>query len=390
MQWSLIMKISKKFISLSLLALFHVTQLSASEWNVEVNDSDVAYFTTGLTVHTLNKWGTGQLNITGGVYDMDFIDVKEGTVYVNGVSENYIYLIQPITLTAGEKYPVRKAILNVRVDTGETGYDSGSITSAVVRKIGGGVAVFEGAGCEVGYLAVLDGVAVLNAAYLIPDISAQLGASIQANSDISLPNVTMTADGSISSYLIPEEYLVTIKDLVLAGFTLTTANKKTIVTMLDTSASGGTISNTDQVVLNGAKGSNLLTKLDSGLMTAEQDLSDASMPIDVLKGILQVIGLGKLPTGDIKIDNALGHESVFKLSASNVAGIPLAGAVPGLMEIKSGCTLEVDADLSVPSASSVNDVFTGGLKMNGGSTLKLGNGVNFDRDIVVGTVVPHI
>ena len=125
-------------------------------------------------------------------------------------------------------------------------------------------------------------------------------------------------------------------------------------------------------------------------MTAEQDLSNASMPIDVLKGILQVIGLGKLPTGDITIDNALGHESVFKLSASNVAGIPLAGAVPGLMEIKSGCTLEVDADLSVPSASSVNDVFTGGLKMNGGSTLKLGNGVNFDRDIVVGTVVPHI
>jgi len=384
------MKISKKFISLSLLALFHVTQLSASEWNVEVDGSDTAYSTVGLAVHTLNKRGTGQLNITGGVYDMDFINVEAGTVYINGVNTDYIYLQQPITLTAGEKYPVRKARLNVRVDTGETAYSSGSITSAVVKKIGGGVAVFEGTGCEVAYLVVLDGVAVLNAAYLIPDISAQLGTSIQANSDIPLPNVTMIADGSISFYLTPEAYLVTIEELVLAGFTLTTANKKTIVTVLDTSVSGGTISNTDQMILDGARGSNLLTKLGIGLMTAEQDLSGASMPIDVLRGILQVIGFGKLPAGNITIDNAFGYESVFKLSASTVVGVPLAGAVPGLMEVKSGCMLEVDADLSVPSASSASDVFTGGLKMNGGSTLKLGDGVDFGRDIVVGAVVPHI
>ncbi len=65
-----------------------------------------------------------------------------------------------------------------------------------------------------------------------------------------------------------------------------------------------------------------------------------------------------------------------------------ADCMPGTNVVNSGATLQVDASLTVPAASSTAGAeLFGTLKFDSGSTLKLGNGAVWARAITVGTAL---
>lgn len=401
------MKIGQKFTLLSLITLLQVAQLcGTTSWNVEVDGTDTGNITQGVTVGTIIKKGTGTLNVSGLQYDVDGIEVDEGKVYVNDAPDLYItnsitgaFIPQPATLLSSILF--NGAIYNdviywtklmaffVDVPTG-TAYIENTIISPLLDKIGAGTANFM-TKLITHYLKISAGIAIIRYDG-VPSVSVQLGATLQPSTNLlnetgsaAIPNVTMISNGTISNTF---GYAVEMLSLALEGFVLITNNASTVVDSLDATTAGGTISNADQLTLNGAQGNNPVTKEGIGTMIAAEDLSDSAIPLDVLSGTLQVVGNGKLPTAPVTIDATDGG-STFELSASDTAGIPTAGAVPGPMEVQSGCTLLVDANLTVPANTDAKDVFTGGLKMRPGSILELGDGVVWMRPINVGLLMAH-
>ncbi len=381
------MKIGQKFTLLSLIALFQVAQLCGTTWDVEVGTGDEADITKGVTVGTLVKKDGGRLKLSGLGYDVDHIKVDDGDVYVDNAPGIYLsdpfgtFIAQPATLAAGITYLAKLMAFIVDVPTG-LAYVEDTITSPLLEKTGNGMANFI-TNLIIHYLKISAGGAIISQDG-VPVFEVQLGGLLQGSSNLDIPTVTMIANGTINN---ASGYSVIIRTLVLEECVLSTDNASTVVDMLDASPSGGTIANTDHLIINGAAGDRPITKQALGTMTAAGDLSGATIPIDVLAGKLQVSGDGKLPTANVIID-ATGGGSTFELSA-NLSGEVTAGAVPGYMEIQSGCVLEVDAGLTVPAANDANDVFTGGLKVASRAILKLGDGAVWKRAIHVGYTTPH-
>lgn len=387
------MKIGQKFTLLSLIALLQVAQLSATTLNFEVDTGETGDLTKDITVNTLVKKGGGTLNINGPAYDIYYIQVDDGEAVVDDAPSLYLsdpsgvlgtvgaFLSQPATLTAGT-YLAKLMAFIVNVPTGQA-YVENTITSPLLEKTGDGIADFI-TNLIIHYLKISAGSAIISQDG-VPLFSVQLAGILTGSTDLSIPNVTMLDNGIISN---TNSHSVTIEELVLADFMLSTANASTTVEMLDATPSGGTISNADHVILNGVSGDRPIIKQGVGTMTAAEDLSGATTSFDVLAGVLQVSGNGKLPTANMII-NAAGGGSTFKLSA-NLSSEATAGAVPGYMEIQSGCILEVDAGLVVPANSSATDIFIGGLKMKENTTLKLGDGVRWSRPITVGNTISHV
>ncbi len=101
----------------------------------------------------------------------------------------------------------------------------------------------------------------------------------------------------------------------------------------------------------------------------------ALVPINVGSGInLQVASGGKLPNALVDVSGQLEIQTAT------------ANQCPGTVEIRSAAVLNVLASIAVPADSSTSDLF-GSLKFNSGSTLKLGNGASWARNITVGTAL---
>jgi hypothetical protein len=367
------MKTFQKFALAILTTLTIVTQLNASI-NIEVDGADTGTISTGITTETLFKKGSGLLELTGPGYDIGYITVQDGHVYVHDTNPEF-YLRTPVTLGLGT-YTTHYTQINIDVDTGDTSTIRAPIIAAEVTKKGGGTLNFDCLGSVIDYLKIEDGRVVVDADDIIPAIGLDLGGILEATTDIDIPEVTLTSNGSIYS-----TKAVTIDSLILAGYTLTTdVQGDTIVNKLDTSASGGTVANADTLTLNGATGSNPLIKAGSGFILVIADLHSASLPIDVVAGTMRVSGVGKLPTAAMTIGATGTVGAIFEL-CSNTA----AGAVPGLMEVQQYAVLSVDDNIAVPAHGDSGDVFTGGLLFDSGSVLKLGVGSSWARDIVVGT-----
>lgn len=396
------MKISQKLIFLFFLGLFHAAYGSGgTSLQVEVDGTDEASITKGFAVNKLIKIGDGKLNMEGIGYNMDYLKVLAGTVWVDDATDLYItdskgnFIDQPVLL-GPDLYTLK--IMDMYVDV-PTGYAevSSPITVALLYKIGQGTANFTG-GLVVHFLNIAAGTAIINSND-VPTKQVQLGSILQASSALDIPNVSMIADGLIS-YVTnlainasQSKYPVIIRDLVLQDFTLFTDNENTEIDNLDASTSGGTLSNADFVTLKGANGCFLFTKKGTGTVNVVGDLSGSSIPVTTQNGILQVSGAGKLPSAlvDISIgaQEGVATTSTFQLSAGLTPGAPNPGAVSGPMVVEPGCMLEVDPNLLVPAENDNNDVFMTGLTFLSNSTLKLGDGVVWRRPIKVGHEVPH-
>ncbi len=372
------MIIFQKFTLAFLTAMVLADQLSATSFlDIEVDGTDSGTISTGITTETLFKKGTGLLNLTGSGYDVKYITVQGGHVHVPDMGTG-LYLTTPVTLGVG-RYITHYTQINLEVATGDSSFIRAPIIAAEVTKQGGGTLEFDCLGSIINYLKIQGGRVIVDASDIIPAIGLYFdGASciLEATTDINLPQVTLSFDGEIKS-----TNAVTMNSLILGGKVLTTdIVGNTIVNNLDTSASGGTIANADTLTLNGATGSNLLIKSGSGYILVVVDLHSASLPIDVVEGTMRVSGVGKLPTAAMKIGATGTVGAIFEL-LSNTA----AGAVPGLMEVQQYGVLSVGDNVSVPTDTDVNDVFTGGLVFDSGSVLKLGAGSSWARDITVGT-----
>ena len=373
------MIIFQKFTLAFLTAMVLADQLSATSFlDVEVDGTDIGTISTGITTEILFKKGTGLLNLSGPDYDVKYITVQDGHVCVHDAPG--LYLRQPVTLGLGT-YITHYTQINLEVDAGDRATVRAPIIAAEVTKKGGGTLDFDCLGSIINYLKIQGGRVIVDASDIIPAIGLYFdGASciLEATTDIDLPEVTLSFDGAINS-----TKAVTMDSLILGGKVLTTdIVGDTIVNNLDARVSGGTISNADTLTLNGATGSNKLTKDGSGLIQVIKDLSGALLPIDVIFGILQVRNLGKLPTAAMKIGATGTVGAIFEL-LSNTA----AGAVPGLMEVQQYGVLSVGDNVSVPADTDANDVFAGGLLFDSGSVLKLGAGSSWARDITVGTAL---
>ncbi len=357
-----------------------VTQLSATSWEVEVETGAISTISSGVSVNTIRKIGGGQLNLTGTGYSVDFIEVADGQVYVHDAAG--LYLRQPVWLTAGI-YPAKETHFYVEVAAGESATVSAPIIVAVLHKTGDGTVDFNCLGTRVDYLKIEAGRVITDNTDLIPLLGLDLGGILSVTTDITVPDVALTANGTIES-----TNDITLTSLVLAGYTLTTnAGGKTILTQLDTTTTGGTISNADELTLNGAVGTNLLTKIGAGTMQVPANLSGASVPVTVNEGAMRVSGSGRLPTAAMTIGAISTAGAIFQLSESAVPTVPTAGAVPGAMVVQQYGILSVDAGLAVPADSDAGDVFTGTLKFNSGSVLKLGDGSSWARDMTIGAAL---
>jgi hypothetical protein len=369
------MTIFQNFTLAFLITMVLADQLSATSLDVEVDGTDTSTISAGISAETLFKKGSGTLNLTGADYNLLYLTVNDGHVYVHDAPS--LYLRQPVTLGVGS-YITHYTQINLEVATGDSATITAPIIAAEVTKKGGGTLDFDCAGSIIDYLKIEDGTVIIDASDIIPAIELDLGGILRATTDLSIPKITMTNSGEIHS-----TNAITIGSLVLAGHTLTTdILGSTIVNNLDTSASGGTISNADTLTLNGAIGSNPLVKSGSGFILVIADLSGTSLPIDVVAGTMRVSGVGKLPAAAMTIGATGTVGAIFEL-CSNTA----AGAVPGLMEVQQYGVLSVDDNISVPADHTAGDVFTGGLLFDSGSVLKLGAGSSWARDIVVGTAL---
>ena len=369
------MTIFQNFTLAFLTTMVMADQLSATSLDVEVDGTDTSTISAGISAETLFKKGSGTLNLTGADYNLLYLTVNDGHVYVHDAPS--LYLRQPVTLGVG-RYTTHYTQINLEVDTGDSATITAPIIAAEVTKKGGGTLAFDCVGSIIDYLKIEDGTVIIDASDIIPAIALDLGGILEATTDIEIPQVNLTNNGEIDS-----THAVTIDRLVLAGYILTTdVLGNTIVNNLDTSASGGTISNADTLTLNGATGSNTLVKAGPGFILVTVNLSGASLPIDVVAGTLRVSDAGRLPTAAVTIGATGTVGAIFEL-CSNTA----AGAVPGLMEVQQYGVLSVDDNISVPADSDAGDVFTGGLQFDSGSVLKLGAGSSWARDIVVGTAL---
>ena len=369
------MTIFQNFTLAFLITMVLADQLSATSLDVEVDGTDTSTISAGISAETLFKKGSGTLNLTGADYNLLYLTVNDGHVYVHDAPS--LYLRQPVTLGVGS-YITHYTQINLEVATGDSATITAPIIAAEVTKKGGGTLDYDCAGSIIDYLKIEDGTVIIDASDIIPAIELDLGGILRATTDLSIPKITMTSNGEIHS-----TNAITIGSLVLAGHILTTdILGSTIVNSVDTSASGGTISNADTLTLNGAIGSNPLVKSGSGFILVIADLSGTSLPIDVVAGTMRVSGVGKLPAAAMTIGATGTVGAIFEL-CSNTA----AGAVPGLMEVQQYGVLSVDDNISVPADHTAGDVFTGGLLFDSGSVLKLGAGSSWARDIVVGTAL---
>jgi hypothetical protein len=373
------MNITQRFTLAILTALVMLSQLNATSINIQVDGADTAAISAGISTETLFKKGSGLLELTGAGYDIGYITVEDGHVYVRDTNPQ-LYLRTPVTLDIG-RYITHYTQINLEVDTGDSSRLTAPVIAADVTKKGGGTLDFDCSGSIIDYLRIQGGRVIVDASDIIPAIGLYFeGANciLDATTDINLPEVTLSFDGAINS-----TKTVTMDSLILGGKVLTTdILGNTIVNNLDTSASGGTISNADTLTLNGAIGSNPLVKSGSGFILVTVNLSGASLPIDVVAGTLRVSDAGRLPTAAVTIGATGTVGAIFEL-CSNTA----AGAVPGLMEVQQYGVLSVDDNISVPADHTAGDVFTGGLKFDSGSVLKLGAGSFWARDIVVRTAL---
>ena len=100
------------------------------------------------------------------------------------------------------------------------------------------------------------------------------------------------------------------------------------------------------------------------------------VPINVGSGInLQVASGGKLPSALVDVSGQLEIQTAT------------ANQCPGTVEIRSAAVLNVLAGIAVPADSPATSDLFGSLKFNSGSTLKLGNGTSWARNITVGTAL---
>ena len=100
------------------------------------------------------------------------------------------------------------------------------------------------------------------------------------------------------------------------------------------------------------------------------------VPINVGSGInLQVASGGKLPSALVDVSGQLEIQTAT------------ANQCPGTVEIRSAAVLNVLASIAVPADNPATSDLFGSLKFNSGSTLKLGNGTSWARNITVGTAL---
>ena len=137
------------------------------------------------------------------------------------------------------------------------------------------------------------------------------------------------------------------------------------------------------VTLLGMSGASKLAITGAGVVTPA-DLSAALTAVDIsstvnvgaANAIYGVSVYAKLPAGNV---------NVLSGGLVDIKGLA-ANCVPGVMEVTSGAMLQVDPNLTVPSASDANDLF-GTLNFNSGAGLVLRDGAVWGRTIVVGTAV---
>jgi len=102
-----------------------------------------------------------------------------------------------------------------------------------------------------------------------------------------------------------------------------------------------------------------------------------SVPINVGSGInLQVASGGKLPNASVDVTGQLEIQTAT------------ANQCPGNVVIKNAGVLNVAPSIAVPAdgAATSSDLF-GTLNFNSGSTLRLGNGASWARNITVATAL---
>ncbi len=214
---------------------------------------------------------------------------------------------------------------------------SGYLEANLIRKIGGGTAVVSGNNSGVQRLQIDEGLVQVNVTENMGGAVAFAGGNLEVTSGtVIVPSVAMDANGTL------------------------TADAGTAVTLTTLS------------------GDSVLSIAGAGEVTAG-DMSLNSTPVFIT---------GTMITGTFGSNMTKGATTVANGGLLQLMdAIPTS--VPGITEIQLGGKLQVLAGVSVPANDASNgDVFndgeTGGsLQFDAGSTLKLGNGSIWARDITV-------
>ncbi|MEI7494462.1 MAG: hypothetical protein WCJ92_07715 [Alphaproteobacteria bacterium] len=103
-----------------------------------------------------------------------------------------------------------------------------------------------------------------------------------------------------------------------------------------------------------------------------------AVPINVGSGVnLQVASGGRLPNAQVDVSGQLEIQTAT------------ANQCPGSVIIENAAVLYVDSAVAVPADSPAASDLFGSLKFNSGSTLKLGNGASWARNITVVDSLMH-
>lgn len=230
--------------------------------------------------------------------------------------------------------------LNIDVESGSA-VESGNINAATVQKIGAGDLIL--AGTDNSHLSALT----------IANGTVTIGSN--SNSDAGAMPAAVAFNGG-------SQLIVDVGNAAVPVLTMTQP--------------GELVANGDST-LAGVTGASKLTISGGGAVTPA-DLHASTTPVDI-SGTVNVGAAGHL----------LPASAVTVLSGGlvDIKGTTM-DCMPGTNVVNSGATLQVDDALSVPAAgiAGSGDLF-GTLKFGSGSTLRLGAGSSWARNITIGAAI---
>ncbi|MEI7493788.1 MAG: hypothetical protein WCJ92_04230 [Alphaproteobacteria bacterium] len=269
-----------------------------------------------------------------------WVDKFTGNVSIADKGNN---CIRYLTMIHGLRGGLRRVptFMTIELD-GDSATVSANLNASAINKTGAGTAVFSGDNSELGTLQIEEGLVQVNDTSNIGGSVVCAGGDLQVTGgSLAVPSITVGVDATL------------------------------------------TVDSAADVSLAMPLGDALLTIAGEGVVTPNF-MGSSTTPI-LISGIVHV---------------GASSDSTMTKGATTVASgglLEIMGAtamsVPGITEIQPGGKLQVLAGVAVPANGASNgDIFndgsTGGsLQLDADSTLKLGDGSSWARDIMVGTAL---